>query len=197
MSIMGVRQAAEFDFALERNGWTSEDVKKASGGELLASLLFVVRERAEVVAKSIFTLLRTVKIAAQPDVTTSKEYFKEAGVVVAGSNFEDQFYGLEVPATEETELAVHRLEQASVDAPILAELGNEAEISVSQFRVFLAANRESQEWFIFYLRGRDGNIWAVHACWNSFSREWHVRAYSVGYPNVWSQGFLVLSRKAA
>ena len=59
MSIMTSRQASELDFAFERNGWTSEDVKKVSGGDLLATLLLVVRGAAEVVVKII---TRTVKV---------------------------------------------------------------------------------------------------------------------------------------
>ena len=119
--------------------------------------------QGKVVFETILTLLRTVRIAAQPAVTTSEDYFKEAGVVVMWDNFKAQFLGLEVPATDEVELAVRKLEEGSLDAPILAELGEKAETSVSQFKAFLAENRKSQEWFIFYLRGKDGNLWAVHA----------------------------------
>ena len=130
--------------------------------------------QGKVIFESILTLLRTMRVAAQPAATTSKEYFAEAGVVSVGSNFEGQFYGLEVPATEEVELAVRKLEEASLDAPIMAELGDKTETGVSQFRAFLAANRKSSEWFIFYLRGKDGNLWAVNAYWHTDYGGWHV-----------------------
>ncbi len=191
MAIMTSRQAAELDHAFERNGWTAEDVKKVSGGELLASFLLVVRDRAEVVVKSILTFLRTVRIAAQPAVITSEEYFKEAGVVWANDVFQAEFYGLELSATEEVELAVSKLEEASLDAPILAELGDKAEISVSQFREFLAANRESSEWFIFYLSGRNGKR-AVNADWGVGDGGWNVLASSVTDPDGWPQGYRVV-----
>lgn len=194
MAIMTSRQAAELDFAFERNGWTADDVKRMSGGDLLTKLLPAVRERAEVVIKLILAHLRTFRVIAQPAITTSEEYFKEAGVNWMGDNFKAQFLGLEISATDEDELAVHNLEEASLDAPILAELGAKAEISVSQFRAFLAANRESSEWFIFYLRGRDGNLWAVHAAWNSDNRCWSVGADSVGRPGRWAVGDRVCSR---
>ena len=196
MAIMTSRQASELDFALERNGWTSEDVKKVSGGDLLAELLLVVRGRAKVVVKSILVFLRTVKVAAQPAVATSEEYFKEAGVVWMGGDFKAQFLGLEVPTIEEAELAVRKLEEASPDIPILAELEDKAEISVSQFRAFLSAHRESSEWFIFYLRGRDGNLWAVFAYWCVDYGGWRVGADSVTFPGRWFRGSQVVSQVA-
>ena len=193
-SVMTSRQSAELDHAFERNGWTSEDVKLASGGEMLAQLLLVVRGRAKVVVSSILTLLRTARIVAQPAVTTSKKYFEEAGVKLVGSNFEAQFYDLEVPATGEAELAVRKLEQNSLDAPILTELGEKAEISVSQFRAFLLANHGSSEVFIAYLRGNDGNLWAVRASWYAGYGGWSVFANSVARPFRWFAGHQVLSR---
>ena len=72
-------------------------------------------------------------------------YFEEAGVRSMGSNFQSQFLDLEVPETAEAELAVRKLDEISLDAPILAELGEKAETAVSQFRAFLAAHRESTE----------------------------------------------------
>jgi len=150
--------------------------------------------QGKVVFETILTLLRTVRIAAQPAVTTSEDYFKEAGVVVMWDNFKAQFLGLEVPATDEVELAVRKLEEGSLDAPILAELGEKAETSVSQFKAFLAENRKSQEWFIFYLRGKDGNLWAVYAYWYSDYGGWHVNADEVTNPDRWFAGHQVVSR---
>lgn len=173
----------------------SEAVQQVFGQrEFAVELVGVLRKRAEAVMKKILTFLRTVRIPAQPAVTTSEEYFKEAGVVVAGSNFKAQFYGLEVPATEEAELAVRKLEETSVDAPILAELCDKAEISVSQFRAFLAENRGSSEWFIFYLKGKDGKVWAVSASWRVGLGGWRVFADSVSGPSRWFQGLRVVSQ---
>lgn len=144
--------------------------------------------------ETILTFTRTVCIAAQSAATTSKEYFKEAGVVLTGTNFETQFYGLEVSAVAENELAVRKLTKNSLDAPIMAELGDKAETSVLQFRAFLAANHDSKEWFIFYLRGKDRRLGAVRAYWRIGSGGWRVRAYSVDNPNEWSAGGQVVSR---
>lgn len=150
--------------------------------------------QGKVVFETILTFLRTMCIAAQPAATTSKEYFAEAGVVLTGSNFETQFYGLEVPAVDTAELKVSKLEENSLDAPIMAELGDKTETSVSQFKAFLAEHRESKEWFIFYLRGKDGNLWAVRAYWHADDGGWRVEAHGVGYPDGWSAGDQVVSR---
>lgn len=48
-SIMTSRQAAELDHALERNGWTAEDVKKLSEGERLRLVLDYLHGRARIV----------------------------------------------------------------------------------------------------------------------------------------------------
>ena len=102
-------------------------------------MVMTSRQASEVV-KSILTFLRTVRVSAQPAVTTSEEYFEEAGVVWANDIFQAEFYGLDLPATKEIELAVRKLEEVSLDASILAELGDKAEISVSQLCAFLFAS---------------------------------------------------------
>ena len=48
MAIMTSRQAAELDFALERNGWAAEDVKKLSEGDILAHVREVLLGHAEI-----------------------------------------------------------------------------------------------------------------------------------------------------
>ncbi|MBI2086978.1 MAG: hypothetical protein HYT69_02300 [Candidatus Zambryskibacteria bacterium] len=120
------------------SGQTEACINRMGGWD---NFLRFIGGQGKIVFETILTLLRTVKVAAEPAVTTSKEYFAEAGVKLTGSNFENQFYSLEVTATEEVELAVCKLEEASLDAPIMAELGDKAETSASQFRAFLAANR--------------------------------------------------------
>ncbi len=148
----------------------------------------------ETVASTLLTLLRTVRMPAQPAVTTSKQYFAEAGAKWFGNNFESQFLGLEVPVTDVAELAVRKLEQSSLDAPILTELGDKAETSVSQFKQFLADNRGSTEWFIFYLRGKDGRLWAVSASWVADGGGWYLGARSVESPGRGGAGDRVVSR---
>ena len=125
---------------------------------------------------------------------TSKEYFKEVGVISMGNNFKAQFLGLEIPQLQNSELAIWKLEKNSLDNPILEELGDKAEISISQFHAFLAANRESSEWFISYLKGKNGKLWAVSAYWNTDFGGWGVDAYSVSSPVGWGAGLQVVSQ---
>ena len=146
------------------------------------------------VSTRFFVHLRTVRISAQSAVITSEEYFTEAGVKWMGNNFKSQFLGLKVGATSDAELNVHKLTVASRDIPILAELDDKAEIFVSRFKAFLAENRNSSEWFIFYLRGKDNNLWAVFADWNSIYRGWGVDAYSVTDRHRWRDGRQVVSQ---
>lgn len=142
----------------------------------------------------LLTLLRTVEIPAQPKLVTSKEYFEEAGVRWMGNNFHAQFLGLEVPATGPSTLKVEKLEKDSLDTEILAKLGDKAEISIQEFKTFLATNRESSGWFIFYLRGKDGNLWAVGVHWRAGYGGWYVSAFSVTSPNGWDADNQVVSR---
>jgi len=177
--------------------WTTGQLNalvKNIGGDKIARGILDGTVKFTVLKESILNLIRTLWVSAQPAVTTSEDYFKEAGVVVMGDNFQNQFLGLEIGASERTEFTIRKLEKESLDRPILDELGDKAEISASQFKAFLAENRRSPEWFIFYLRGRDGNLWAVIAHWNSVIDGWYVRAFSVGNPNEWVAGHRVVSR---
>ncbi|MEX2341241.1 MAG: hypothetical protein WD605_02885 [Candidatus Paceibacterota bacterium] len=148
----------------------------------------------EIVVKNILTPLRTIAVSAQPAATVSKRWLKEAGVVWTGGNFETNFFGLKVAATEAADLSVRRLEQSSLDAPILTDLGDKAEIGISQFRAFLAENCESKECFVFYLHGKNGELFAVHAYWYSDDGGWLVEVNSVARPLRWSAGGHVVSR---
>ncbi len=47
--VMSARQAAELDFALERNGFTPADVKLLSSGSTLASVLLVLQGQAMII----------------------------------------------------------------------------------------------------------------------------------------------------
>lgn len=69
--IMSCRQAAEFDFALERNGWTPDDVKWLSGGDTLAHILRVRRGTHEIKA-----IEHTLDLATTPQLP-----FTEAAVI--------------------------------------------------------------------------------------------------------------------
>lgn len=142
------------------------------------------------------TVLKRVRVVPAPILTkvTNLEYFQEAGVVWMGEQFQALFLGLEIGNTDPVELVVHELPEKMLDKEILAELGDKAELTVSQFKAFLAGNRKSKEWFILYLRGKDGNLWAVGASWGAYGDGWGVDANSIDNPLEWSAGSQVVSR---
>jgi len=150
--------------------------------------------QGKIVFDTILAFLRTQLIAPLAAITASEEYFGEVEVKWMGDNFKAQFLGLELPCTERAEMKVAKLEKSSLDALILAELGDKAEITVSQFREFLGCNCASPEWFIFYLRGKDGNLWAVLASWSAGGGGWRVEALSVADPDGWLADGRVVSR---
>jgi hypothetical protein len=123
-------------------------------------------------------LSHEVEILAQPPVVTSAKYFEDAGVTWMGCLFRSEFLGIDVPATKAINLTVRKLKQNSSDAYIVSELGGEkaVEITASHLREFLSQNRESNEIFLFYLRGRKGTLWAVDANWNNGG--WRIGANS-------------------
>lgn len=138
-------------------------------------------------------VVRTFEVPSIPKVT-SEEYFNQAGVKWIGNNFKVRFFDLPIPALQKKNLAIWKLEVSSKDGPILKELGEKAKISISQFHAFLSANRESKEWFIFYMEGNDGNLWAVDASWRLGSGGWNVEADPVTNPFPWDAGDQVVSQ---
>ena len=111
-----------------------------------------------------------------------------------GSNFKTQFLDVEILPIQERKLAVRKLEKNSLDSPILNKLGSKAKISISQFHAFLKDNRESKEWFIFYLEGKNGKLWAVSAYWDFFGVGWCVGADPVSNTDGWYTGCQVVSQ---
>ncbi|MBI2627119.1 MAG: hypothetical protein HYW77_02650 [Parcubacteria group bacterium] len=133
--------------------------------------------------------LGTIRVGVQPRIT-SKEYFEEAGIVFMDKNFQTQFLGLEIKETnkDKGEFDIHNLGSQASSALILKLLGVKVELSVSQFKQFLASRRETQAWFIFFLRGLNGELWAVSVSrgYGPVSRDgWCVYANSFDYPHDW------------
>jgi aspartyl-tRNA(Asn)/glutamyl-tRNA(Gln) amidotransferase subunit C len=109
-----------------------------------------------------------VKVAAQPLIVTSEQYFNEAGIVDMSESFQAQFLGLKIKATPKTKLYIRKLTSPILDVSLRAKLGGKAAISVSQFRAFLFPKKGGLEWFLFYLQGKNRNLWVVYAYWRCF-----------------------------
>lgn len=119
-----------------------------------------------------------------------------------GDNFKENFLekveGEAAPAT----LKLHMLKKSSLDAPILAELGEEAqETKLSHLWELLQKQPEGEKGTllvngyanIFYVRDTKGNLWAVCADWRS-GYGWDFEASSVENPREWGGGSQVVSR---
>jgi len=131
------------------------------------------------------------------------EALKVANIGWTGENFKRLFKGKVEENVPNTELVVNQLQRASLDTPILAELGDKVEVKLACLFGLLKKQANGQRdgvlltnggANIFYIRGTDNNLWAVPAYWGSAYRYWGVEARSIGGPCRWFDGFQVLSR---
>jgi len=132
----------------------------------------------------------------------AKDHLKDANVGWTGDNFKKLFFGNVEKNVEAITVAIHRLEQLSLDPPIMAQLADHTEISLAHFFELLKKQSKGEDGVflingyanIAYIKGSDGNLWAVSAGWGSGSRCWDVGARSVEDPDRWRGGCQVLSR---
>ncbi len=119
-----------------------------------------------------------------------------------GDDFKKHFGRKTESALEAVELKVHTLTKASLDAPIIAELAGNAEITMGQFFALLSKQGKGESGplltngyaNIAYIRDDEGVLWAVDAHWHAGRGGWDVYADSVAYPGEWDRGRQVLSR---
>ena len=98
-------------------------------------------------------------------------------------------------------LTIHSLGKNSLDAPIRKELGNREEITLAHFVHLVRQQSQGQDGVLLtngyanvaYIKGNDGNMWAVNADWYSDDRYWRVEASSVENPGDWLAGDQVFS----
>ncbi len=128
---------------------------------------------------------------------------RKAAVKIAfvWDNFRDNFAKVEenVPAGE---LKLHTLRKASVDGPIIKELGEAHETYLADLWTMLEKQPNGEKGNlltngyanIFYVRDKNGALWAVFAHWHSDDGGWSLFANSVTNPNEWNAGNQVASR---
>src|SRR3989338_5432052 len=156
---------------------------------------------AETVAKTVKLLqhLRDVALGPISEFKAAEKFTKsnsEAKLCDFGGNFKKVFLNLvEAPVSAAT-VSVSELLNNSLDAPIRTELGDGHVITLGQFYEMLKVLPKDGTWFIAYIIGNDGNVWAVDARWDSFREGWDVGACSVGARREWCAGDQVLSRKS-
>jgi hypothetical protein len=139
-------------------------------------------------------------------VATPDKERKSAEVLIGwiGDNAKRLAKGFVEPEVAEATLRVHRLTKASVDGPIIAELGGEEVVLTTwgQMYEMIRQQGRGQQGFlltngyanVFYVRQANGEVWAVSCCWYASFGYWSVYANPITDPSTWSAGRQFLSR---
>jgi len=149
-----------------------------------------------------------LKQVAQVSVSATRKFIasahiQSANIVWMSENFQRLFLNKkveeDVPAGK---LVVSKLQKASTDASIMAELGAATEIQLAHFFQKLEGQSNGQAGplltngyaIIAYIIGSDENFWAVGAHWYAGRRGWYVCASSVDDQDEWHEGLQILSQ---
>jgi len=168
---------------------TKEGIEAFLRGELAVKVVGLLRQ------------LTTVSVVGTEKFVAT-EHLAQANIGWMSENFREFFSGTVEEGVKNATIAVHNLARASLDAPIMAGLGDRVEIHLCQFFALIAKQSKGEAGpllvngyaNIAYIKGNDGNFWAVDARWDSVYGCWRVDAGSVGDPCEWSAGSRVLSR---
>jgi len=152
-------------------------------------------------AKKLLCKVTTVKVSGTARFV-AKDHLKSANVGRRDSNFDHLFLNKVEENVPDATLMVSRLERVSLDVPILTKLGDKAETKLAYLFCLLEKQSKGEDGVllingyanIFYVRGTDGNLWAVGAFWDSDYGYWLVEANSREYPYRWNDGNQVFSR---
>jgi hypothetical protein len=200
---------------LDRLGVGRDDLKKfRSGSSGMQESVANIFKHADCVTAisttaerdNILALIGGASIEVEPTFV-AKEKFKTRktpdGVKLyyVGDTFSEHFLGQTENGLASTALKFHTLTKDSLDAPIIAELGEAHETKLAHLWKLLVNQGQGQEGplltngyaNIFYVRGKDDVLWAVDASWFD-GIGWGVEADSVGRPDGWSDGRRVVSR---
>lgn len=134
-----------------------------------------------------------------------KDHIKSANVVFVNNNFKSLFLNKVEENVPAGKLVVSELKKASLDAPIMRELGERKKVFLAHFFELLERQSKGQPGIlpakghsiIGYIPDDEGNPWAMRACWFDCHHGWHVNIYSTrpGFPGEWGAGDQVLSCK--
>ena len=160
---------------------------------------------------SILEFVSTVMVNASTGKFVAKDKFKlkkDGGICSdIGANFKAWFLKgagkIEDPISEQT-LRYHKLQQLSVDGPIITELGGEvkAETTLSEMFPLMEKQKHGEDgvllnsgWAnIFYIKDIAGVLRAVSVYWSGDG--WYVCAHPVENPRRWCDGDQVFSRNS-
>ncbi len=179
-----------------------EDTIKRLADEFVQKLIIVAIE-----VKKLLQLVTTVTVPAVERFVARDAFAKNnpAGVkFYLWSGFSSRFLGKVEENVPPATIATHTLLRSSLDAPIMAELGDRKVIKLAQFCALIKAQAHGEAGplltngyaNIAYIEDVEGNLWAVYASWYSVNRKWFVFARSVTGPDGWDAGCQVLSQVA-
>jgi hypothetical protein len=140
--------------------------------------------------EQLLSRITTAQVIGSQRFVCDKAALKKANIGWTGSNFDQHFLGMNEKNVDGANLAVHKLERNSLDSPIRTELGERERTAIAWMIQLIEAQKNGEKGVlltngcanIFYIVGKDGNVWAVDAYWDSCSHYWRVGAGSVAYP---------------
>ena len=187
--------------ALENAGFTPADITALGQFQNLPQIKAILVGQAVIKVAELLRKLTATKVSGTNKFVASK-HLKQANVGWTNDNFNKLFLKKVEENVGDVTIGVHHLEKTSLSIPIMAELGDRAEIQLAHFFKLLKAQSKGQDGLlptngyatIAYIKGSDGNFWAVLANWHSDHGYWFVDACSVVYPYRWARGNQVLSR---
>jgi hypothetical protein len=174
-------------------------VNKLGGMDGVKGFLSGALVVTKVVVNKLLEFVGTVSVSAAEKFVTA-DHFKidtsasaEVKIGCLGHEFHSWFLGKTEEPSDETELQYQRLCRRSLDQPILDELGNAAETTLSMIweLLKLQPNGESGSPLtnananIFYVRDANGVLRAVSVYWHHGCGGWGVDAFSIEYPFGW------------
>ena len=194
--------------------WTSNQkgLKKNLANCLLpqTSVVPVEPTKLELLLKLVGTVTKsatTSKFVAKDKFVVDTKRNASVKISAVWDNFTNWFLSgdgkTEDPISEQT-LRYHKLRKASVDGPIIIELGGEAkaETSLSEMFSLMEKQKNGEDGVllnngyanIFYIKDQKGVLHAVVVHW--VDGGWGVYARSVENPSRWPGGYRVFSRNS-
>ena len=178
----------------------AQSIIKGDSESLVDQFLQFLANGGRVILGGLFKRITTVPVSGAKRFV-AKDQLQEANIGWTGGNFKRLFLEKVEENVGDAVIAMDRLEEDLLDAPIRAELGDRAKIQLAHFFGLLKAQAKGEEGALLvngcaniaYIRGIDGNFWAVDARWHFGFGCWDVGARSVKDPNRWSAGDHVLS----
>lgn len=178
-----------------------------NGGEWHSRFLGVLKEDLASPASGLLDPVATIEVGEVASFIANDK-FREGkttdGVSIAwlGSNFENNFLGKTEKDIAPATLRIQKLKKDSLDVPIIAELGDTAETTLTQLWELMKLQGSGQKGSllvngyanIFYIRDKNDVLWAVRARWRAGHGGWGVGAFSVEDPGRWDADLQVVSR---